>query len=582
MMKRHKNRNSQKGIALMLNALMLVFTVAVIGLAVDASVAFLVKAKLGSAVDAAALAAGRSVNLANSVSTATTQATTMATNFFNANFPSGYFGASTPTVSPTFTQETDGNGNVNGVLDIKVTASVQIPTYFMRIFNISSITVAATGTASRRGMVMMLVLDKSSSMGSGAGSSCEAMKSAAENFLTYFSPYDYLGMISFNSTASLDYAPSQSYGNGSLNTAIASISCGSNTNTTAALELAYQQIKTMNLPLAENTIVLFTDGSPNGINADFPLRTSLDTPRWGPALSGSNPPAAGTPSGTKWGYSYNCADDINPNATISSDSNNAPCKAPVICTAGGTVRGALTQRMDQNSYGGDTDGLFQPTTSDPAITYPSSCTSYGTPAGTYTRQMIAYIPDSDIYGNSTHGVVATGSGPTVSGGLVTRDLWLYQVQQQCSPDPTVSPNCKNMGDFWSNHTTIGSGSNKFTSGVYSGYLRPDQPNTVVAASMNTAMAEAYRIRSDSTYHIVINSIYLTGNGSDAIDREFLPIMSNTQYITALPYDPVGYTPYTNPAYQVHQEQGKYLVTSDKTQLNALFAQLASEVLRLSK
>jgi hypothetical protein len=139
-----------------------------------------------------------------------------------------------------------------------------------------------------------------------------------------------------------------------------------------------------------------------------------------------------------------------------------------------------------------------------------------------------------------------------------------------------------MGDFWSNHLNIGSGSNKFTNGPYSGKLRPDQPNTIVAASMNTAMAEAYRIRSDTTYHIVINSIYLTGNGKDAIDREFLPIISNAEQITALPYDPLSYAPYANPAFQDSQQVGKYLVTSDKAQLSALFAQLASEVLRLSK
>lgn len=580
-MKRHTHRTSEGGFALILNAAMLVFTVAVIGLAVDAGIAFLVKAKLSAAVDAAALAAGRSVNLANTVSQATTQATTMATNFFNSNFPSGYFGSNTPTLTPTFTQEKDGSGNINGLLDIKVTATVQIPTYFMRIFNINTVGVSATGTASRRGLVLILVLDNSASMGSGAGSSLEAMKAAAQNFITYFSPYDYIGMVRFDQTANLDYAPSQTYGDGSLNTTIGNIPPGGNTNTTSALELAYQQIKSQNLPLAENVIVLFTDGSPNGVSCDFPLRTSQDD-RWGPALSGSNPPPAGTPSGTLWGKTYNCADGVNADATYYNDHDNAPCRAPVICTAAGTIRGTITQVTDQNPYGGDTNGVFPPMYSDPAVTYPSSCTSHGTPSGAFARQMIAYIPDTDIYGNSTHGVVSPGTGPTVVGGVLTRDGWLYQVSQQCSPDPTVSPNCKYMGDFWSNHTLIGSGNNKFLAGPYTGNLRPDQPNSIVAASMNTAMAEAYRIRSDSTYHIVINSIYLTGNGKDAIDREFLPVISNVQTIPALPYDPLTYSPYSNPAFQTNQEHGKYLVTADKTRLNGLFAQLASEVLRLSK
>src|SRR5260370_14413688 len=97
---------------------------------------------------------------------------------------------------------------------------------------------------------------------------------------------------------------------------------------------------------------------------------------------------------------------------------------------------------------------------DSTPTYPGQCTSNGTPSSPFTRQMIAYIPDTDIYGNSTHGVVATGAGPTVSGGLVTRDNWMYQVNPQCSSDPTVNPSCKYMRDLCANYPLLGIGSNK--------------------------------------------------------------------------------------------------------------------------
>jgi hypothetical protein len=138
-------------------------------------------------------------------------------------------------------------------------------------------------------------------------------------------------------------------------------------------------------------------------------------------------------------------------------------------------------------------------------------------------------------------------------------------------------------------------SNFFTAGPYSGFMRPDQPTTIVAATMNTAMSEAYWIRGDASgcggaggngtacstqYHTTINTIYLLGNAGDAADHEFLPIMANTQQIPALPYDS-SWTPYTNPAFQTSQQQGLYQVTADKTQLTALFQKLASEVLRLS-
>ena len=83
------------------------------------------------------------MNLTNTVAQATTNATTTANQFFAANFPTGYFNSiGSPTVTPTFTQETDVNGNPNGVLDISVTASVTAPTYFMNIFNVIASTSA--------------------------------------------------------------------------------------------------------------------------------------------------------------------------------------------------------------------------------------------------------------------------------------------------------------------------------------------------------------------------------------------------------------------------------------------------------
>ena len=71
-----------------------------------------------------------------------------------------------------------------------------------------------------------------------------------------------------------------------LNTLLGGISCNNNTNTTSALWLAYEQIKNVGLPLAYNSIVLFTDGSPNGISANFPVRTTTDQ-RYGPDYSGT-------------------------------------------------------------------------------------------------------------------------------------------------------------------------------------------------------------------------------------------------------------------------------------------------------
>jgi Mg-chelatase subunit ChlD len=582
-------------------ATMLIFVVACIGLAVDVGTIYMIKARLSAAVDAAALAAGRSVNLANSLGAAQTAAVTTADQFFAANFPTGYFntGPSAPTVTPTLSEENASNGTPDGILDIAVTATVAAPTYFMNIFNVRNITVKATGTSSRRGLVLMLVLDQSSSMNTtSTPTACTNMITAAQNFLTLLSPYDQVGLIEFDSTAYLMDTPTTNFTQ--ISTDIGNITCQNNTNTISALDEAYQQIKATNLPLALNTIVLFTDGSPNGISAQFPARapTSAES-RWGPSSSAS------AQSGATFGITNSCgfAGVTDP---VSGASTNAICLSmPIVCTnASAVLIGSMEQWGNQDYFGGNTSGLAPPTNAAGArtiggyntstVSYPATCAPNPVPT-LYIKQYIAYIPNTDIYGNSLlNGVPATGTSPygTVTGGYDTRMNWIFKVNQECNGSL-----CAYTGGLWSNFTgsSYGTGYNFFPTsvvqysneGYYHGYIRPDQPNSIVAASMNGAMAEAYTIRSDTTYYPVIDTIYLTGNGTEAVDHEFLAIVANAPNITALPYD-ASYAPppndpvlYANPAYVSTQPSGSYLVTADSTQLTALFAQLASEALRLS-
>jgi hypothetical protein len=424
------------------------------------------------------------------------------------------------------------------------------------------------------------------------------MITAAQNFITLLSPYDQVGLIEFDSTAYLMDAPTAV--RTQVNTDIGNITCQNNTNTISGLDVAYQQIKATNLPLALNTIVLFTDGAPNGINAQFPARAPSSTEsRWGPSSSSS------TQSGSTFGITNACgfAGVTDP---VSGNSTNAICLSmPIVCTSSSAfLIGSMEQWAGQNYFGGNISGLAAPTNAAGArtingyntstISVPASCAPNPVPT-LYIKQYIAYIPQFDIYGNDLYnGVPATGSSPygTVTGGYDTRENWIYRVNKECNGGL-----CAYTGGLWSNFTgnSYGTGYNFFPTGVvqysnegyYHGYMRPDQPNTIVAASMNGAMAEAFTIRADNTYNPVIHTVYLTGNGSEAVDREFLAIVANSPSIPALPYDAGYATPpndpvmYANPAYRTDQATGKYLVTADSTALTGLFAQLASEVLRLS-
>src|SRR5712692_8871848 len=101
-----RRRLRQRGFAIVFYATMLMFVIGCVGLAVDVGTIYMIKARLSSAVDAAALAGGRSVNFANDVATTTSNFTTTAQQFFSANFPTGYFNSlGTPAVTPSFSQE---------------------------------------------------------------------------------------------------------------------------------------------------------------------------------------------------------------------------------------------------------------------------------------------------------------------------------------------------------------------------------------------------------------------------------------------------------------------------------------------
>src|SRR5262245_15685685 len=129
----NNRRARQKGFALVLTSLMMVFIVSLMGMAVDAGVLFAIRGRLSSAVDSAALAAGRGVSLGSTNSDANTKATQAALRFLNANFPQNYLGidSSQTSLSADFALSMQSN-KPTGLLQITVRAEVAAPVYFMK------------------------------------------------------------------------------------------------------------------------------------------------------------------------------------------------------------------------------------------------------------------------------------------------------------------------------------------------------------------------------------------------------------------------------------------------------------------
>jgi Flp pilus assembly protein TadG len=648
----------EKGIAVYLTAFFLLVMIPIVGLSIDGGYAFVIQSRLSAAADSAALAAGRGVNLNGTIAQADAQATTQATNFFNSDFPSGYMNTSTSNrvVTPTFTVNLDSSGNPTGILTISVTASVVAPTYFMQWLGIPSLTVTAAGTATRKNLVMEIVLDTSASMNTRTGAqvgkiptslattdtSCQAMVYAVSQFITYFSPYDTIGDLTFDLTVYDDnnagtnngekdgsYNASTNYwesGSGGMDNSLENIQCGSNTNTTAALYQAYQDIKAVNEKLAQNVIVLFTDGVPNAVNGTFPVRTYVDS-RMSPAQ------ASGSSSG------QGCQDTNGTTLCISTTTNAQACtaagNAATGCkagqaTAGGsapgglpsctetanqTVTAAIAQWANFDVNGGQRGAaqMFWNSSAPGSITGCPDYTNYA-----FSSQTIAYIPNTDYFGNSFTTIQTGGSSTATSPWF----QWIYgdtdatadHVNYTCAPSGVTitsgNSSCKNLGDFWTNHSTLGAGAdhNTFQTGPYTGYLRPDTPNSIGTASMTSATNMAFTIKSDTTYNPVIDVVYLQGNGSDPVDRSFLQLVSNQQYIQPLVYQSSPACPdgaldnvanastclvsgnslglpagtFTNPYFQSSQQEGLWEQTADTLQLESMFQAIASSLLRISQ
>ena len=212
-------KRSEGGFTLILGMLSLLFIIPMIGLSIDVGFLYVSKSKLQAAVDGASLAAARSLNIGQSTTSQAAAGQSNAVNWFYANFPSNFFGTY-GTVIDTGTVTVVDDANNPHLRDVTVTATTEVPTFFMKMLGFSFTTIGAVGEASRRDVVIMMVLDRSGSMCAGGtdpcieGTStpCNSMISAAKLFTGQFAENrDSIGMITFADSAYLASVPTTSF-----------------------------------------------------------------------------------------------------------------------------------------------------------------------------------------------------------------------------------------------------------------------------------------------------------------------------------------------------------------------------------
>ncbi len=476
-------RPGSRGAALVLFTAMLpTVLLPMVGLAIDGTMLFIVKAKLSAAVDGGAIAAARSLSAGMSFAAQKDAATKTADEFVRANFPDGFWGSHDLVYDPPIDVEEDTQSSIKR-RTVEINATVTVPLLFMRILGKQSSTVRAYGKAARRDVRMVLVLDCSSSMSGVIGS----LKSAATDFVNRFAEgRDQVGLVVFGGSAIVAFPPrnpnNPAAGTGpadnfksaspSIPTLINAINSGSNTGMAEALWLAYQELKKNPLDGALNLIVLFTDGLPNGVTAYF-------------------------------------------NDTV--PANNV-------------VKGTSTCTYKQAATDPITKAVIPNTMMIGFISQQSGFAQTGTVSGVY--QLMNTTQDA------SHPTVTSWMSSAQENTIPTpasQSCAYYSNKNNMPQDMKAIPSVDNYGNRTDGTTYLQSNMYK-TQGVVLNLTKVNSPYQIGLASWNATDDAARRIRADATLTPVIYTIGYNG-GSEKPDAVLMKRISNVDDPDNTAYDP---------------------------------------------
>jgi Mg-chelatase subunit ChlD len=533
-----KRTARESGVSLMLSTMSLIFVIPMLGLMVDVGVIYTIKGRLQASVDGASLAAARVLALGSTTAAQTGTAKQNAVNWFYANFPGGNWYTGTTQMDASSVNVFDDPGNPN-LRNVTVTASTIAPTYFMKWFNTNSVAVTAVGNASRRDVVIMMVLDRSGSM----GGTCGTMKSAAKEFVGKFANgRDRIGLLSFSDNintiispttdfrAQLGYTtidPSGSVVSGTG--AIDSITCAGGTNTASAIALGYNELYRTALPGAYNVLMFETDGLPNTLTLNW-----FD--------SGTSTAGIANGSGCK---------DSN-NKTVSSGGFHTLASLPG-WTPGYTMpSGSYLSNVPAGIVG----SLYS---TDP--TNPPSTMSFIQLFQYYTTSPSTYI-NSSTAPSCTFTASHSVSSPSDFAWYPATDVWGNSLNPATNPYKSVTMN----------------GTHVSTTGGWTNFHN---------AALNATDNAAYRARvgatlgNGQTLDASFFGIGLGGNSTTPPDYVLMQRMAN---------DPNGDADGLYPAcasapgcitYNT-QHQGQFIFAPSSSELEGAFEKIAAQILRLSK
>jgi Flp pilus assembly protein TadG len=531
----------QRGVTLMIGTMSLIFLVPLIGLGIDVGFLFAVKSKLQASMDGATLGAARALNIGQTTGAQAATAQGHAVNWFHANFPNAYFGTYNTTMSTSNVNVFDDPNNPH-LRHVQATATTTVDTFFMRWFGYTSTVIGANSDATRRDAVIMMVLDRSGSM----GASCADLKNAAKLFTGQFAAgRDYIGAVSFSDGAYLHTTATTNFqsvlgftndyaqGSGQLD----NIQCNGGTGTAQAIAWAYGELNKTNLPGALNIMMFETDGLPNTLTFNW-----WDAANSVAGLANASPCRDATNVKTMSTGGFNNLAALpnwtNGHVMASSVYPNVPAGIVGAMYSNDPFQGAgfiLMFNPFQASYSTGNNSSY--------VSNAGNCTFNGSHNNITD---LAWTPMKDVYGNQ-----------------------LY---------PGLNP-------YQGAITTLGGGKYLSLAGSTS-TAWTNYHNAVLNATDNAA----YQARVNATIPAYVFGIGLGGNAGDGPDYVLMQRLANDPngdlYNTTGPlaggayYLPCSQEPtcynYTS------QQQGKFIFAYNNTQLVSAFLSISSQILRLSR
>lgn len=266
----------QRGAIAIMVAVSMLVLLAVVGLAIDAGLAYLVKARLNAAVDSAALAGARAVTTGNNQTEQIASARAAAADFFAANIPNNYL-LSSPKITSTDVTFSGGQA----IIDVR--AEAPMPVSIMQVMNFTSLMPVAAAQTIRNDLDMALVVDTSESLKDSAAT----VRASAKSFLNKFNvTQDRVSLTHFASGVENDNPinlVTRGFNRTSMHNNINAYQFKGGTSSFEGMWMARDQLN--KVPLTNRStmrvIVFFSDGAPTSFGASLQFNNAADCLRVG-------------------------------------------------------------------------------------------------------------------------------------------------------------------------------------------------------------------------------------------------------------------------------------------------------------